>query len=56
MKPGILLASPKARKLIRKKEILRVLNEYAELDLSLEDQGYLRLAKTVLLNELEFKS
>ena len=56
MKPGILLASPKARKLIRKKEILRALNEYAELDLSLEDQGYLRLAKTVLLNEPEFKS
>jgi len=45
MKPGILLASPEGRKLIRKKEILRALNEYDNLALSAKDQGYLNLAK-----------
>ena len=49
MKPGILLASPEGRKLIRKKEILRALNEYDNLELSGKDQGYLNLAKIVLL-------
>ena len=46
MKPGILLASPEGRKLIRKKEILRALNEYDDLELSLKDQAYLNLAKS----------
>ncbi|MEC8660055.1 MAG: hypothetical protein VXY33_12700 [Verrucomicrobiota bacterium] len=55
MKPGILLASPEGRKLIRKKEILRALNEYDNLALSAKDQGYLNLAKKVLLNEEELK-
>ena len=53
MKPGILLASPEGRKLIRKKEILRALNEYDNLELSGKDQGYLNLAKYVLLTEQE---
>ena len=56
MKPGILLASPEGRKLIRKKEILRALNEYDNLELSLKDQGYLNLAKKVLLTEQEIKT
>ena len=55
MKPGILLASPEGRKLIRKKEILRALNEYDNLALSAKDQGYLNLAKKVLLREEELK-
>lgn len=55
MKPGILIASPEGRKLIRKKEILRALNEYDNLALSAKDQGYLNLAKKVLLNEEELK-
>ena len=55
MKPGILLASPEGRKLIRKKEILRALNEYDNLVLSAKDQGYLNLAKKVLLREEELK-
>lgn len=54
MKPG-LLASPEGRKLIRKKEILRALNEYDNLALSAKDQGYLNLAKKILLNEEELK-
>ena len=56
MKPGILLASPEGRKLIRKKEILRALNEYGNLELSGKDQGYLNLAKIVLLTELELET
>ena len=56
MKLGILLASPEGRKLIRKKEILRALNEYDNLELSLKDQGYLSLAKKVLLTEQEIKT
>ena len=56
MKPGILLASPEGRKLIRKKEILRALNEYDNLALSAKDQGYLNLAKKVLLREEELKT
>ena len=56
MKPGILLASPKGRKLIRKKEILRALNEYDNLELSLKDQAYLNLAKIVLLTEQELET
>ena len=55
MKPGILLASPEGRKLIRKKEILRALNEYDNLELSGKDQGYLNLAKIVLLTEQELE-
>ena len=55
MKPGILLASPEGRKLIRKKEILRTLNEYDNLALSAKDQGYLNLAKKLLLREEELK-
>ena len=56
MKPGILLASPEGRKLIRKKEILRALNEYDKLELSLKDQAYLNLAKIVLLTEQELET
>ena len=56
MKLGILLASPEGRKLIRKKEILRALNEYGNLELSGKDQGYLNLAKIVLLTELELET
>lgn len=56
MKPGILLASPEGRKLIRKKEILRALNEYDNLVLSARDQGYLNLAKKVLLSEEKLKT
>ena len=56
MKPGILLASPEGRKLIRKKEILRALNEYATLEVSGKDQGYLNLAKIVLLTEQELET
>jgi len=56
MKPGILLASPEGRKLIRKKEILRALNKYDNLALSAKDQGYLNLAKKVLLSEEELKT
>ena len=56
MKPGILLASPEGRKLIRKKEILRALYEYDNLALSAKDQGYLNLAKKVLLSEEELKT
>ena len=56
MKPGILLASPEGRKLIRKKEILRALNEYDNLALSAKDQGYLDLAKKVLLSEEKLKT
>ncbi|MFL2435025.1 MAG: hypothetical protein ACJ0IZ_00760 [Verrucomicrobiales bacterium] len=56
MKPGILLASPEGRKLIRKKEILRALNEYDNLELSLKDQAYLNLAKIVLLTEQELET
>ena len=56
MKPGILLASPEGRKLIRKKEILRALNEYDNRALSAKDQGYLNLAKKVLLSEEELKT
>ena len=56
MKPGILLASPEGRKLIRKKEILRALNEYDNLELSGKDQGYLNLAKIVLLSEQELEA
>ena len=56
MKPGILLASPEGRKLIRKKEILRARNEYDNLALSAKDQGYLNLAKKVLLSEEELKT
>ena len=56
MKPGILLASPEGRKLIRKKEILRAINEYENLLLSARDQGYLNLAKKVLLSEEELKT
>ena len=56
MKPGILLASPEGRKLIRKKEILRALNEYDKLELSGKDQGYLNLAKIVLLTEQELET
>ncbi|MAC49089.1 MAG: hypothetical protein CMO59_02610 [Verrucomicrobiales bacterium] len=56
MKPGILLASPEGRKLIRKKEILRALNEYDNLALSAKDQGYLNLAKKVLLSEEKLKT
>ena len=56
MNPGILLASPEGRKLIRKKEILRALNEYGNLELSGKDQGYLNLAKIVLLTELELET
>ena len=56
MKPGILLASPEGRKLIRKKEILRALNEYDYLALSAKDQGYLNLAKKELLSEEELKT
>ena len=56
MKPGILLANPEGRKLIRKKEILRALNEYDNLALSAKDQGYLNLAKKVLLSEEELKT
>ena len=55
MKPGLLLASPEGRKLIRKKEILRALNEYDNLALSAKDQGYLNLAKKLLLREEELK-
>ena len=55
MKLGILLASPEGRKLIRKKEILRALNEYDNLELSGKDQGYLNLAKIVLLTEQELE-
>lgn len=53
MKPSILLASPEGRKLIRRKEILRALNSYDRLNLSAEDQGYLNLAKKVLLVDQE---
>ena len=56
MKLGILLASPEGRKLIRKKEILRALNEYDKLELSGKDQGYLNLAKIVLLTEQELET
>jgi len=56
MKPGILLASPEGRKLIRKKEILRALNEYDNLALSAKDQGYLDLTKKVLLSEEKLKT
>tara|TARA_B100001029_G_scaffold105993_1_gene87422 strand:- start:1750 stop:1929 length:180 start_codon:yes stop_codon:yes gene_type:complete len=56
MKPGILLASPEGRKLIRKKEILRALNECDNLALSAKDKGYLNLAKKVLLSEEELKT
>jgi hypothetical protein len=56
MKPGILLASTEGRKLIRKKEILRALNEYDNLELSLKDQAYLNLAKIVLLTEQELET
>ena len=56
MKPGILLASPEGRKLIRKKEILRALNKYDNLELSGKDQGYLDLAKIVLLTEQELET
>mgnify|MGYP001250662008 FL=1 len=56
MKLGILLASPEGRKLIRKKEILRALNEYDNLELSGKDQGYLNLAKIVLLTEQELET
>ena len=56
MKLGILLASPEGRKLIRKKEILRALNEYDNLELSLKDQAYLNLAKIVLLTEQELET
>ena len=56
MKPGILLASPEGRKLIRKKEILRALNEYDNLELSIKDQAYLNLAKIVLLTEQELET
>ena len=56
MKQGILLASPEGRKLIRKKEILRALNEYDNLELSGKDQGYLNLAKIVLLTEQELET
>ena len=56
MKPGILLASPEGRKLIRKKEILRALNEYGNLALSAKDKGYLNFAKKVLLSEEELKT
>ena len=56
MKPGILLASPEGRKLIRKKEILRALNEYDNLELSGKDQGYLNMAKIVLLTEQELET
>ena len=52
MKPSILLASQR-RKLIRRKEILRALNSYDRLNLSAEDQGYLNLAKKVLLTDQE---
>ena len=44
------------RKLIRKKEILRALNEYDNLELSGKDQGYLNLAKIVLLTEQELET
>ena len=54
MKPGILLASPEGRKLIRKKEILRALNEYDNLALSAKDQGYLNLAKKSKLSKISF--
>lgn len=53
MKPSILLASTEGRKLIRRKEILRALNNYDRLNLSAEDQGYLNLAKKILLNYQE---
>ena len=56
MKPGILLASPEGRKLIRKKEILRALNEYDNLELSIKDKAYLNLAKIVLLTEQELET
>ena len=56
MKLGILLASPEGRKLIRKKEILRALNKYDNLELSGKDQGYLNLAKIVLLTEQELET
>ena len=56
MKPGILLASPEGRKLIRKKEILRALNEFDNLELSIKDQAYLNLAKIVLLTEQELET
>ena len=56
MKPVILLASPEGRKLIGNKEILRALNEYDNLVLSARDQGYLNLAKKVLLSEEKLKT
>ena len=47
MKSAILLASPKLRAHLRRMRIRKRLQQFAELPLSPQDRGYLRLAETV---------
>ncbi|MFP6873253.1 MAG: hypothetical protein VCA55_07050 [Verrucomicrobiales bacterium] len=47
MKSAILLASPKLRAHLRRMRIIKHLQQFAELPLSPQDRGYLRLAETV---------
>lgn len=49
MSSGILLASPRLRAHLRRKRIREQLTEFRRMQLSPEDEGYLRLAETVLL-------
>lgn len=49
MNSGILLASPRLRAHLRRKRIREQLTEFRRMQLSPEDEGYLRLAETVLL-------
>jgi len=47
MKSAILLASPKLRAHLRRVRIQKRLQQFAQLPLSPQDRGYLRLAETV---------
>ena len=47
MKSAILLASPKLRAHLRRVRIQKRLQQFAQLSLSPQDRGYLKLAETV---------
>jgi len=51
MKIGILLASPTLRSRMRRKRINDTFMQYDQLSLTLQDKGYLELAKKILLSD-----
>jgi hypothetical protein len=51
MKIGILLASPTLRSRMRRKRINDAFMQYDQLSLTLQDKGYLELAKKILSSD-----